>query len=1234
MGSRRHYKPRDFGFAQQLFLLRKRAGLTQDNLALKIGVGEKTVRNWESGANYPTDVHMRKLIELYLNFRAFAPEHEEEEIRALWKQLGEKTRHQNLFFDEQWLATLLKTWREHYSSQASRQLQPPEQTVIQRVLSLDTVSRPLRGGWGAALDVSAIYGRTEELKRIEHWILMDRCRLVALLGMGGIGKTSLAARLVQQVAERFDCVLWCSLHNAPSVEELLRDWLPVLASPQDIQPVLEEGEHLVYLLMRFLQQRRCLLVLDNLETLFQEGVLEGRYRVGYEGYATLIQGIAQTVHQSCLLLTCREKFPDLGILSGRQAAVREFHLTGLPVPVSQQLLRDKGLFGTQDAWRDLVQRYAGNPLALKMVGETVRALFGGEIDTFLARGIITFQGIRQLLSKQFERLSVLEKALIYWLAIVREAISLEELCRKLLPTTAEGQIMEALHALRSRSLVERGEQGAVFLLQPVILEYINEQLIIQVCKEIEECRPELLLTHLLYQAQANDALRASQTRLILQPILDRLLSQFGTAADLEARLETLIQQLRTLPRFKQGYGGGNIVNLLIRLNGHVKGKDCSQLAIWQAGMQEAEAQDTNFTGADLAGSTFLEPMDNVTSVALDTNGQHIAAGVGNGEIRLWQVRDGQLLWALLGHDRFAWSLTFNPEGTHLISGGYDGLVKVWEVSSGQCLNVLEGHTAWVRSVAIHPDGRLLATCSHDGSMRLWDLVTGDCLKIWHEPGMAIWSVAFSPNAQFLAFGFADGIVKVWDLANQQLLWSSSPPYGLSAATLAFSPDGEILVSGGSDGIIRLWGANTGVHLGTLSGHTDTVFSLAFNAQGLLASCSGDTTVKLWQVGSRGEDGRCLDTLQGHTNTVWKVSFGPNDLLASGGQEGMVKLWGISKDEGGRCLRTLHGYSRVINSLLFSPDGHLLVSGESNGTVKMWETQSGQCLHILSKQAGRSFAQAFSLDGNFLVKSFPDKTMKLWDVTRRHWLRTFKGHQGEIWTLILSPDGRYLASGSFDKTVKLWATSDGHCLTTFQGHHTWVWSLAFSCDGKLLASGDIHGVVKLWEMSSGRCLHTFLGSARAIVALKFTPDGTRLLSSNEQDLVTVWNVESGERLKGVPGVGDTYWQDSVVFSTDGNFVVARSHDQTVKLWEVNSGALLHSFSCPADRPWSVAWSMDQQLLACGTDEGSIWLWQRQTGKCLMTLRSDRPYERMNISGATGISEVQRTSLKILGAVEQS
>ena len=230
---------------------------------------------------------------------------------------------------------------------------------------------------------------------------------MAVLGFGGIGKTSLAAKLAHDVAPSFERVYWRSLRNAPPTTEWLAGAIGFL-SDQQLVPPASESER-INALLQVLRTRRCLLVLDNSETLFEPGQGEGRYRAGMDGYGRVLQAVGESSHQSCLVLTSREAPPELAVLG---SGVRGLELHGLGPAEAQALLADKQLRAGTQAWVRLVDRFGGNGLALKIVGETIRQVYDGDVAAFLAgttaNSGTVFGGIRRLLDAQAERLSPME----------------------------------------------------------------------------------------------------------------------------------------------------------------------------------------------------------------------------------------------------------------------------------------------------------------------------------------------------------------------------------------------------------------------------------------------------------------------------------------------------------------------------------------------------------------------------------------------------------------------------------------------------------------------------------------------------------------------------------------------------------------------------------------------------------------------------------------------------------
>jgi len=663
------YGERDYAFGQRMLTLRTRLGLTQAGLAKLLGVSRRAVSEWEAGSNYPTASHLQQLLELGVRQRVFAPRREEEEIRAWWQ-----AAHQKVLLDEAWLAALLGRTRPPLTllhPQSQEAARPGELPSAQRAPApqLD---------WGEALDVPSFYGREQELATLTQWVVQERCRVVSVLGQGGIGKSALATQVMHRVAEDFEVVIWRSLRDVPTCEALLDDCLQVLA-PQALSDASFSLESRQSLLLDCLRNRRVLLVYDNLESFLEEGEVSGHIRAGYEGFARVLRRVAQTEHQSCLLLTSREKPAVLRALEGRHTLVRSVRLSGLDVAAGEQLLASHALLGSAEERARLVARYEGNPLALNIVSETIADLFGGQIAPFLAQETLVFGSISELLDEQWDRLSPLEQTLLYWLAILREPVTLEELHAVLVDPLSPVQVLEAVDGLHRRSLVERGQRPGSFTLQSVVLEYVTDRLVTTASQELVQGRLSLLREHSLSQSQAREYVRQTQERLLVIPLLARLQSSWSGHVEVEQRLRSLLEEVRSWAQDRQGYAPANLVTLLRMRRGNLRGLDLSRLVLRGVYLQAIEMQDANLSGSLLQESVLTETFDGITAVAISPDGGYWAASSRRGEVWVWE--SGQevaltLHQAWQAHTHVTYALAFSPHGRLLASGSWDGTLKL------------------------------------------------------------------------------------------------------------------------------------------------------------------------------------------------------------------------------------------------------------------------------------------------------------------------------------------------------------------------------------------------------------------------------------------------------------------------------------------------------------------------------------------------------------------------------
>lgn len=405
-----------------------------------------------------------------------------------------------------------------------------------------------------APDVETFYGREPELQQLNQWITAEGCKCVSIVGMGGIGKTALALALTDSIQQTFDWVIWRSLLMAPSLAQLLEGLLFALDPSGVEQSRIQDYQHGMRQLKPHLQQHRCLIVLDGLDPVLQTQVAQD--------YTQFLQQWMGDRHQSCLLLTSREPLP-VGDFS--TAKCRCLTLQGLQTVHALELLQASGLAGKTLGRSTLVQLYRGNPLALKVALSLVQSVFGGNVTAFLSQNALVMgDRLQDTLQQQIERLTDLEREILYWLAIWQEPVSLCRLQTHLLSSDATA-VLETISALERRSLLEKwfSTDAASFTLQPLLMQVVTNELVKQAVQEISQasqsadlCHFTVLRRHWLLRPGSDDLLGDR----ILTLLRSELWRRYGAA--LPQVLSDLLQRLQGHPPFAIGYTNSNITALL------------------------------------------------------------------------------------------------------------------------------------------------------------------------------------------------------------------------------------------------------------------------------------------------------------------------------------------------------------------------------------------------------------------------------------------------------------------------------------------------------------------------------------------------------------------------------------------------------------------------------------------------------------------------------------------------
>ncbi|WP_433323101.1 protein kinase domain-containing protein [Spirillospora sp. CA-294931] len=671
----------------------------------------------------------------------------------------------------------------------------------------------------------------------------------------------------------------------------------------------------------------------------------------------------------------------------------------------------------------------------------------------------------------------------------------------------------------------------------------------------------------------------------------------------------------------------------------------------------------------------------VRSIAVDADGARAVFGGHDGPAQIWDLRAGRLSHELTsgpgmideGPGGLFGALLRGPapyvptvdvatsaDGRLALTVHGDGAVRIWDAATGRCLRRLadghDGSYAHFASVHLDRDGDIAFGLDRTtGVAHTWDARTGAVLRTFGGPS-AMAAMSADGGIVVTQEGLARGTrVRIWDRESGREIRALDRPNGLGDE-FAMSGDGRYAISCDQNAM-ELWELGTGRRLRSWP-TPERAMVAALSPDGRRALIGDDEgRVALWELPVPGPAApwsyplprEAAERLQ-EDEVVDRALDRSAELMAGGRfaaaaeeirraravpgyrrHRVLLDRWQDMAREGRRGA-LLDAWVRDTPSIVGDPrvppvvsdDGSLVLTGDADGTVHVWDLARGVRRHALTGHDGPVHGLALAGDGPIALSGGEDGTARVWDVESGRCLHVLDGHRGEV-AVAVSADGRVGASGGEDKTVRVWNLETGEpvCRITDQ-HSTGISRLLLDAAGSRVvstASGDAWAP-HLWDARTGRRLHVpprDLGGGWGDAALALSRHGDVLLSGHPDGTLRTWDVRTGATLHTMTGHGASV--RAVAISADGTSGVALGEDGTARFLDLASGAVRAVAGQDVDA-WCAAIAGDGRFAVTDGGDDQVRLWDAHSGACLRVLgRHDASVEGLALStGGRGVTSL--------------
>ena len=611
----------------------------------------------------------------------------------------------------------------------------------------------------------------------------------------------------------------------------------------------------------------------------------------------------------------------------------------------------------------------------------------------------------------------------------------------------------------------------------------------------------------------------------------------------------------------------------------------------------------------------------ITSAALSPDGNLLAAGGADGQVRLFNVADGATTATLEAHTGPVADVRFAPDGATLVSAGSDKTLKQWDVAQSRVLfrhtlrglaagvalsaegalvaaasdgalyriprpagKPLAGHEGRVTSVAYSPDGGLVAAGGADRRVHLWETASGSHVRELRGAVDQVLSVAISPDGQFAAAGSKDGYARVWRLDSGVMIgnWPARSP----VRDVAFSADSKRLLFGGDDQRAHVIDLDRAKVIEQLLGHDGALHAVAYLSDGRMLTAAADQSWRLWTT-SR------IAAALAHRRGAQAIAFGAGGAqLFTAGEDHLVKQWDPANLT---VAREYTGALAGLRDLALQEPGTIVAAGGDDGTIYVWSTIDGS--PVMSQSTPWAItAVAVAADGSQVYVGGGDNVIRCFAVPGGELLGEYEGHQAGITGMVAAGAGGRLYTSGLDRAVYVWPTPTTEPRLRLTAHASHVYGLDFSADGARLASASADKTVRLWNTADGANYATTEGHTAPVYGVAFHPSAEQLASAGADKTLRLWSAADGAQLKEITA-GIAAGLYTVDYAPDGSRLVFGGLSKAWQFLPADADEPQPAVAGHDDQIYRAVFSPDGRRLATIGYSGNLFIWDAETSEVL-------------------------------------